>query len=44
MKISTEIASASRIIGEEKSVELIVKAGFDTWDFSMSAMCKYDFQ
>ena len=42
MKISTEIASAAKIIGEEKAVELIAKAGFDAWDFSMFAMCKYD--
>ncbi|MBQ9985030.1 MAG: sugar phosphate isomerase/epimerase [Oscillospiraceae bacterium] len=42
MKISTEIASAARIIGEEKAVEYIAKAGFDAWDFSMFAMCRYD--
>lgn len=41
-KISTEIASASRIIGEEKAIELLAKAGFDAWDFSMFSMCKYD--
>ena len=42
MKISTEINSASKIIGEEKAVEYIAKAGFDGWDFSMFNMCKYD--
>ena len=42
LKISTEIGSASKIIGEEKAVELVAKAGFDAWDFSMFAMCKYD--
>ena len=42
MKISTEIASAARIIGEENAVEYIAKAGFDAWDFSMFAMCRYD--
>ena len=42
MKISTEIASAAKIIGEEKAVEYFAKAGFDAWDFSMFAMCKYD--
>ena len=42
MKTSTEIASAGRIIGEEKAVELIAKAGFDAWDFSMFDMCNYD--
>lgn len=44
MKISTEICSAARIIGEEKTVELVAKAGFDAWDFSMFDMCKYDWE
>lgn len=42
MKISTEIASAAKIVGEEKAVQYIAEAGFDAWDFSMFAMCKYD--
>ena len=42
MKISTEIASAAKIIGEEKVVEYCAKAGFDAWDFSMFAMCSYN--
>ena len=42
MKISTEIHSASKLVGEEKAVELIAKAGFDAWDFSMFDMCRYD--
>lgn len=42
MKISTEIASAARIIGEGKAIELYAKAGFDAWDLSMFAMCRYD--
>ena len=42
MKISTEIESAANLIGEEKAIEYIAKAGFDAWDFSMFAMCKYD--
>lgn len=42
MKTSTEICSAARKIGEEKAVELIAKAGFDAWDFSMFDMCRYD--
>ena len=33
MKISTEIGSASKIIGEEKAIEYYAKAGFDAWDF-----------
>ena len=42
LKISTEIGSTARIVGEEKAVELLAKAGFDAWDFSMFNMCKYD--
>lgn len=42
MKTSTEIASAAEIIGEERAIEYFAKAGFDAWDFSMFAMCRYD--
>ena len=42
MKISTEISSAAKLVGEEKAVELIAKAGFDAWDFSMFAMRRWD--
>lgn len=42
MKISTEIASAASLIGEQKAIELFAKAGFDAWDFSMFSMCRYD--
>ena len=44
MKISTEIASLARITGEEKAVEMIAKAGFDAWDFSMFDMARFDWQ
>lgn len=44
MKISTEIHSSAKIVGEERAVELIAKAGFDAWDFSMFDMCKYDWE
>ena len=44
MKTSTEIGSAAKIIGEEKAVEYVAKAGFDAWDFSMFAMCRYDYK
>ncbi len=44
MKISTEIGSAAKIIGEEKTIELIAKAGFDAWDFSMCEMARYDWK
>lgn len=42
MKTSTEIASAAKIIGEERTIEYFAKAGFDAWDFSMFEMCRYD--
>lgn len=42
MKISTEIASAAKMVGLEKAVELYGKAGFDAWDFSMFDMCRID--
>ena len=42
MKISTEIGSAAKLVGEEKAIEYYAKAGFDAWDFSMFSMCKYD--
>ena len=44
MKISTEIGSAAKIIGEEKAIEYYAKAGFDAWDFSMFSMCRYDWK
>lgn len=44
MKISTEICSTAKFVGEEKAIELIAKAGFDAWDFSMFDMCRYDWE
>ena len=44
MKISTEINSSAKLVGEERAIELIAKAGFDAWDFSMFAMCKFDWE
>lgn len=41
--ISTEIGSASKIVGAEKAIELCAKAGFDAWDLSMAAMVWYDY-
>lgn len=38
MKISTEINSIAKHVGEEKAVELVAKAGFDAYDFSMFSM------
>lgn len=42
MKISTEIGSAAKLMGEERAVQYVAEAGFDAWDLSMFAMCKYD--
>lgn len=42
MKISTEIYSSARHVGEEKAIELLAKAGFDCWDFSMFDMARID--
>ncbi len=44
MKISTEIASAAKHIGEEKVIEYLAKAGFDAWDFSMFDMCRFNWE
>lgn len=43
MKISTEISSTSKYVGEEKAVEYVAKAGFDAWDFSMFGMGEYSY-
>ncbi len=37
-RISTEIQAIANIVGDEKAVELVAKAGFDAWDFSMFGM------
>ena len=42
MKISTEINSIARLVGAEKTIELVAKAGFDAWDFSMFAMARFE--
>ncbi len=44
MKISTEIGSAAKRIGEEKTIELVAKSGFDAWDFSMFSLFSYDWK
>ena len=40
MKTSTEIFSIARLVGYEKAIELIAKAGFDAWDLSMFDMAR----
>ena len=42
MKVSTEIYSAARIVGLERAVELIAKAGFDAYDLSLFDMARFD--
>ena len=42
MKTSTSIDAAASHIGEERTLEMLAKSGFDAWDFSMFEMCKYD--
>ncbi|MBR6562418.1 MAG: sugar phosphate isomerase/epimerase [Clostridia bacterium] len=42
LKTSTEIRSVANKVGEKRAVEMIAKAGFDGWDFSMLSMVKYD--
>ena len=44
MKISTCLCPTDRILGGEKAVECVAKAGFDAWDFSLFDMCKYDWR
>lgn len=44
MKTSTEINSIAGAVGMEKAVELVAKAGFDCWDFSLFNMGVYDWQ
>lgn len=44
MKTSTEIWSSAKILGEEKAVETIARAGFDAWDFSMFEMARIDWR
>ena len=42
MKISTEIGSLAKHVGEGKAIELFAKAGFDAYDLSMFRMAPYD--
>ena len=40
MKIATEIGSIATHFGEEKAIEMVAKAGFDGWDFTMTKMAE----
>lgn len=44
IKTSTEIGSIAKIVGEEKAVEYVAKAGFDAWDFSLFNIARYDWE
>ncbi len=44
MKISTELSSVAKMVGEEKGIELIAKAGFDAWDFSILDAFPYNWE
>lgn len=44
MRLSTEIGSAARIVGEERAIEYIARVGFDAWDFTMFSMRMYDWK
>ena len=43
MKISTEIRSISRFVGEEDALRLLAASGFEAWDFSMFDMATYNY-
>ena len=43
-KTSTEIDTIASVVGMEKAVELVAKAGFDCWDFSLFKMGSYDWK
>lgn len=44
MRLSTEIYSTARHVGEEKAIELIAKAGFDCYDFSLFDIARIDWR
>lgn len=44
MRISTEIGSTSRYIGEEEVVRQVALAGFDAFDFSMFDMARFNWE
>ena len=44
MKTSTEIQSIAAHVGQEKAIELVARAGFDAWDFSLFEMARYDWK
>ena len=43
MKVSTNTCTLTKYVSYEKAIELIAKAGFDGWDFSLFDMIRYDY-
>ena len=43
MKLSTEIRSVARFVGEEEAIRLLAEVGFEAWDFSMFDMAPYNY-
>ena len=43
MKLSTEIRSIARFVGEENAIRLLAEAGFEAWDFSLFDMAPYNY-
>ena len=43
MRISTEIASIAKHVGEEEAIRLLAEVGFEAWDFSMFDMATYSY-
>ena len=43
MRISTEIGSIAKYIGEERAIRYVAEAGFDCFDFTMLAMAQYSY-
>jgi len=43
MKTSTNTLSIANIVGHEKSIELVAKAGFDAWSFDLFDIAYYDY-
>ena len=41
MRISTEISSTALLVGEERAIEVLAKAGFDCYDLSMFVMARW---
>ena len=42
MQVATEIISATEIVGAERAIEYIAKAGFNAWDFDLTPMAELE--